>query len=80
MSGFVNQCIKMHYKRMGSKVCWFLSSECYKSTYQGRIQDFLRESASQVDMTDVQSQNSAKGLPNMHASTNWVGCQGQLAY
>ena len=40
------------------------------------MQDFLREGASQADMTDVQSQKSAEELPNMHASANWVSWQG----
>ena len=39
---------------------------------QGWIQDFLREGASQAEMTDVQSQRSAE---NMHASANWVSWQ-----
>ena len=43
---------------------------------QGWIQDFLREGASQADMTDVQSQKSAEEQPNMHASANWVSWQG----
>ena len=43
---------------------------------QGRIQDFLREGASQTDITNVQSQNSVKELLNMHASANWVSWQG----
>ena len=43
---------------------------------QGWIQDFLREGASQADMTDVQSRKSAEELPNMHASSNWVSWQG----
>ena len=33
---------------------------------QGRIQDFLREGASQAGMTDVQSQKSDEELPNMY--------------
>ena len=40
----------------------------YIFRYQGRIQDFLREGASQVDMTDIQSQKSAEELHNMHPS------------
>ena len=43
---------------------------------QGWIQDFLRECASQAEMTDVQSQKSAEELPNMHASANCVSWQG----
>ena len=39
------------------------------------IQDFLREGASQVDITDVQSQKTAEKLPNVHASANWVSWQ-----
>ena len=42
---------------------------------QGWIQDFLREGASQANMTDVQSQKSAKELPSMHTSANWVSWQ-----
>ena len=38
--------------------------------YSGQIQDFLKEGASQADMTGVQSQKFAKELPNMHASAN----------
>ena len=45
---------------------------------QGRIQDFLREGASQADMTDVQSQKSAEELPNMHVSANWVSWQSTI--
>ena len=52
------------------------SYHMFLDTVQGRIQDFLREGASQADMTDVQSQKSAKELPNMHASANWVSWQG----
>ena len=48
----------------------------FLDTVQGWIQDFLREGASQADMTDIQSQKSAKELPNMHASANWVSWQG----
>ena len=39
-----------------------------QNSMQGQIQDFLREGASQPEMTDVQSQKSAEELPNMHAS------------
>ena len=46
------------------------------SQYQGRIQNFLKEGASPVDMTDVQSQKSFEELPNMHATDNWVSWQG----
>ena len=42
---------------------------------QGQIQDFLREGASQADMTVFQSQKSAEELPNMHASANWISWQ-----
>ena len=52
------------------------SYHMFLDTVQGWIQDFLREGASQADMTDVQSQKSAKELPNMHASANWVSWQG----
>ena len=37
---------------------------------------FLKGGASQEEMTDVQSQKSAKELPNMHASASWVSSQG----
>ena len=47
----------------------------YSVMTQGRIQDFLREGASQANMTDVQSQKSAEELPNMHTSANWVSWQ-----
>ena len=50
----------------------------FLDTVQGWIQDFLREDANQADMTDVQSQKSAKELPNMHASVNWVSWQGTI--
>ena len=37
---------------------------------------FLNGGAIQEEMTDVQSQKSAKELPYMHASTSWVSSQG----
>ena len=63
-------------------MCYSFASQRYStdithcSRFQGRIQDFLREGASQADMTDVQSHKSAEDLPNMHASANWVSWQG----
>ena len=56
------------HEEMLLSLAQYLLPEVSLICQQGWIQDFLREGASQAEITDIESQKFAEELPYMHAS------------